>query len=353
MRKLSDVSSRDLTSAAEDGGRVAALLGFAHRLDHERLHVGEPLEVRVEDLGRFAGRDAEALAEPVRLHPVREAVVDHLGEAALRVIHRRLVDVEHLGGGRGVNVGAALEGVDQPGVLGEVGEHPQLDLRVVGGEQSPAFLGDEGATHLATVGGAHRHVLQVRRLARDAPGRGVGLFEGGVDATVGPDQRRQRVGVGAAQLLDFAVAQEIFDDRVVVGHLLERVGVGRRAGLRLLHRDQPELLEQDGAQLRGGVHVELLPRVRVDPLYERLTLLSEIGAERLEELAIDPDADRLHARQHPHQRPLEPFVEVGELARRDRLLERVGQLQDDHGPTAGLFDLEVAVEVEGPRLGIR
>ncbi len=104
--------------------------------------------------------------------------------------------------------------------------------------------------------------------------------------------------------------------------------------------------------MRGGVHVELLAHVRVDPLHQRITLLPEIGAERLEELAIDTDADRLHARQHPHQRPLEPFVEVGELARRDRLLERVGQLQDDHGTTAGLLDLEVAVEVEGPRLGV-
>ena len=85
-----------------------------------------------------------------------------------------------------------------------------------------------------------------------------------VDAAVGADERRQRVGVGAAQLLDLAVLQQRLDDRVLLGHLLERVGVGRRAGLRLLHRREPELLEQDAPQLRRGVDVERLARVRVD-----------------------------------------------------------------------------------------
>ena len=197
MRKLSDASSRDLAAPTEDRGGVPALLRLLHRLDHEALHVGEALEVRVEDLGRLVRGDAEALAEPVGLHAVGEAVVHDLGEAALRVVDLRPRSTPNtFAAVVGVHVGAALERVDQAGILGEVREHPQLDLRVVGGEEPPAVVGDERLAHLAAVGGAHRHVLEVRRLARDPSGRGVGLLERRVDAPVGGDRaagaRRRR-----------------------------------------------------------------------------------------------------------------------------------------------------------------
>ena len=132
------------------------------------------------------GRDVEPLAEAVGLHAVGEPVVDDLGEAALRGVDRRLVDVEHLRRGGGVHVGAALERVDQPRVLGEVREHAQLDLRVVGGEQpaarprrrTPAASRDRRRCAPGTF-------WRFGRLARDPPGGGVGLLERGVDATVG------------------------------------------------------------------------------------------------------------------------------------------------------------------------
>ncbi len=127
-----------------------------------------------------------------------------------------------------MHVGTPLERVDQTGVVRQVRQDPQLDLRVVGRHQSRALVGDERASHLATGGGSHGHVLQVGCLARDASGGGVGLLQRGVDATVGTDQWRQRVGIGAAQLLDVAIAQQRVEDRMVVdqGHLLQRVGVG-------------------------------------------------------------------------------------------------------------------------------
>ena len=149
------------------------------------MHVRERLEVAVEDLARLVGRDVEPLPEPVGLHAVREPVVHDLGEAALEVVDLGLVDAEHLRRGDRVDVGAARERVDQAGVLGEVGEDAQLDLRVVGGQQAAAVVGDERLAHLAALGGAHRDVLQVRRLARDAAGGGRDLVERRVDATVG------------------------------------------------------------------------------------------------------------------------------------------------------------------------
>jgi len=50
--------------------------------------------------------------------------------------------------------GPAGERATRP-VVGEVGEDPQLDLRVVGREQAAPGIGDEGAAHLASVGRAH------------------------------------------------------------------------------------------------------------------------------------------------------------------------------------------------------
>ena len=126
-----------------------------------------------------------------------------------------------------------------------------------------------------------------------------------VDAAVVPDERRERVGVGAAQLLDLAVAQQVLDDRVLLDHLLERVGVGGRPGLRLLHRAEPELLEEHLPQLRRRVHVELLAGVGVDPPDELVAALGELGAQALEELTVDLDAGILHPAEHADERPLD------------------------------------------------
>ena len=84
-----------------------------------------------------------------------------------------------------MHVGAAGERVDQARVLGEVGEDPQLDLRVVGGEQPAAVVGDERPPHLAPVGGAHRDVLQVRFSLEMRPVVVAVWLNVGVDAPVG------------------------------------------------------------------------------------------------------------------------------------------------------------------------
>jgi cobalamin biosynthesis Mg chelatase CobN len=128
--------------------------------------------------------------------------------------------------GDGVHVETAFEGVDEARILGEMSKHAQLDLGVVGREEAATVVGDERAAELTAVGGTHRDVLQVGCLARDAPGRGVRLLEGCVDAAVGSDEWWERVRIGRTQLLDLAVAEQHVDDRVVLRHLLQRVGVG-------------------------------------------------------------------------------------------------------------------------------
>ena len=149
------------------------------------------------------------------------------------------------------------------------------------------------------------------RLARDAAGGGGDLVERGVDAAVGADQRRERVGVGAAQLLDLAVAQQVFDDRVL-----------RRA-----------IFWSESASVDGPVFVFF---TGVSPSFSNrivrscgveLTLNSSPACawiSRRGRRTASPSSARsssrnsrsmrmpadLHLRQHPHERALEALVEV-------------------------------------------
>ena len=68
----------DLAAPPEQRLGVAALARLGDRALHVGLHGRERHEVGVEDLGRLLGGDVEALAEPVGLHAVGEAVGDHL-----------------------------------------------------------------------------------------------------------------------------------------------------------------------------------------------------------------------------------------------------------------------------------
>ncbi len=202
--------------------------------------------------------DAQALAQAVGLHAVGEAVGDHLGELALGV--RDLVGADAVDGGghRPVHVGAARQRVDETGVLGEVRDAAQLHLVVVGHQEGAALGRHEGTSELLAQLGAHRDVVQVGAVRRDAPGAGHGLAEGRVDAPVGLHLGQQALAVGRAQLLDLAVLEQRLDDGVGPAQALERLGIGGEAGLRLLARREPELLVEHRAQLRRRVHVELV-----------------------------------------------------------------------------------------------
>jgi hypothetical protein len=63
-----------------------------------------------------------------------------------------------------------------------MGEHPQLHLVVVRGQQAHALRGDEAAPHGAPDLGADGNVLEIRVDARQAPGGGGHLVERGVNA---------------------------------------------------------------------------------------------------------------------------------------------------------------------------
>ena len=97
---------------------------------------------------------------------------------------------------------------DEHGVLRQVREHAELDLRVVRAhEHAPG-----GATNARRISfpsaGTHGDVLEVGVLGRDASRRGNGLAPAGVDAARRRvDELRQRVDIGSLELRDGAVLE--------------------------------------------------------------------------------------------------------------------------------------------------
>ena len=70
-----------------------------------------------------------------------------------------------------MDVEAVLEGLAQLRDIGDVGEHAQLDLAVVGRDQLVAGIGDEGGADPPAFLGADRDVLQVGLGRREAAGK--------------------------------------------------------------------------------------------------------------------------------------------------------------------------------------
>jgi hypothetical protein len=125
-----------------------------------------------------------------------------------------------------------------------VGEHSQLDLRVVGGEQARASRRHEAGADLAAGVGADRDVLEVGVDAREPPGRGRGLAEGRVQAPVARvDQLGQGVEVGRLELGQLPPRLDLGHDLVLAADGLENARIGREAGLATALAGEAESLE--------------------------------------------------------------------------------------------------------------
>src|SRR5205823_9673422 len=103
-----------------------------------------------------------------------------------------------------MDVLAARERFAQLRLARDVREDPQLDLRVIGGNQLPAGLGYECRPDLAPELGADRDRLQVGVRGRQTACRGDRLVEGRVQAAVVTEQRGQGPEIGVEQLRVFA-----------------------------------------------------------------------------------------------------------------------------------------------------
>src|ERR1700676_3326973 len=137
----SDVS--DVAAPADEGFDKAVLASVIARLLEVCGHCGEVAKVRVDKRMRLLATHPGIAGKPEIAEPVDHAEVDHLGDPAhVRgdVLGR---DRVHLRGGTPVNVFAALECLDELALTADVGEDPQLHLRVVGAHQALSNIGME------------------------------------------------------------------------------------------------------------------------------------------------------------------------------------------------------------------
>jgi hypothetical protein len=141
-----------------------------------------------------------------------------------KLIVRR--DVEHLHRGARMHVLARAERVDEHLVLRKVCQHAQLDLRVVGAHDAHFLRRGERAANRFAELGAHRDVLQVRIVRRNTPRRRDRLAPLAVNAPGrGVHEHRQRIDVRSLELGELPVLEQNARERVVLGELLEHVGV--------------------------------------------------------------------------------------------------------------------------------
>ena len=198
-----------------------------------------------------------------------------------------------------------VEGLDQHLFTREVGEDAQLDLGIVGADQLPAFLGQEGLADAPTELGADRNVLEVGVAAGEpASGR-----DGLVEVRMHPagfrlDQKRQGFDVGAAQFAEGAVLQQQWHYGMVGFQFFEHRCIGTPTGFGFAGflAIQLEGVEKQLSQLFGGSQVELASGSLVGVALELGQALAQFLAQLLQVRDIDADASGFHARQHRFQR---------------------------------------------------
>ena len=241
------------------------------------------------------------------------------------------------------------ERLDQAGVLGQVRHDAHLDLGVVGRQQALVVVADdERAADLAALGRADRDVLQVGVLARQPAGRRDGLVERRVHPAAVVDHRDQRVDDGL-EPRHVAVPQQLLEQRVLalLGQPLQRIGVGRVAGLDPLRLRQPQLVEEHLLQLLRRAQVELVADGVVRRLRNALDLAAEPRLEGSEVVDVGGDAGDLHRGEHVDERQLHVAQQPGAAAAFEVDVECIGELGDGvgaHDLGAGCVHLVRAVE---------
>ncbi len=242
---------RQPEAAAEYGLDIALVARAGTGLFHVAGDARIAREVAVHVGLRRGAVDADLFRQAEGAHAVDQAEVDRLGGTALLAGHLDRRQAEDFAGGGAMHVLALGEGFQQARVVGEVGHDAQLDLRIVGADDTVIRRCDEGGADTATFGGADRDVLQVGVGRGQPAGDGGGLAEAGMHAAGGRvDHLRQLVGVGVLQLGETAMFEDLLRQRVILGQFFQHFLVGRGAARgRLLHHRQALLVEQYLGQL--------------------------------------------------------------------------------------------------------
>ena len=266
----------DFSSGSHEGGDVAVFLGLGHHPVHVLPHTVEGGEIALHILLGLPPAHADVLGQGEIGDTIDDPEIHRLGPAAHLMAHLLRRDPKDLGGGGGVDVRPAEEGLLHGLVIGDVGQQPQLDLGVVGVHQHMARGRYEHIPQLGAQLGAHRDVLEIGLRGGQPPRGGDRVLERGVDAPVRADDLGQPVHIGGLQLGVLAVAKNGVDDGVVALELFQHLGIGGVSRFGLLHRRQAQLVKEDVTKLLGGIDVEGLPRLLIDALLDGLDRYNNI-----------------------------------------------------------------------------
>ena len=197
-----------------------------------------------------------------------------------------------------------LKGLDHILVMGDMGQHPQLDLGVIRVHQHPALLGQEKFPQLPAQLGADRDILQIGLGGADAAGSRLRLVKIRMNPSIRADDLEHPLAVGGFQLGQCAVMEHQLYRRMVVAKLFQDFRVGGIAGFCLFPRGQPQLDEQGIPKLLGRIDIELVANFLINLLLQGLDFRFQTLSVHPDAFAIHQKADILHAGQHLSQRNL-------------------------------------------------
>ena len=146
-------------AAPQDRFHIALAQGQAFLHFQIGEDAGVTLPVTAQEVLGLGLAHACFSGETLGTHAIDHTEVDRLAEPPF--VGADLVFVKQEAGGEGMDIIPLVEGLDQHLFPREVGEDAQLDLGIVGADQLPAFLGQEGLADPTTELGADRNVLEV------------------------------------------------------------------------------------------------------------------------------------------------------------------------------------------------
>ena len=201
-----------------------------------------------------------------------------------------------------MHVHALAEGTDHVLVSRNVRQKAKLDLGIVGVDDDVVLLlGQEEAAQLASELSANGNVLQVGLGGGKTPRGRSRLLEGGMHASMLICHLEQSVGVGALELGELTVVQDLLNDGVVGTKLVQDLGVGRISRLGLLGVRKLEGVKKHLAKLLWRIDVKRLPCMEEDLCLERLGYFAKLLTVGTNALAVNVKANRLHIRQHARE----------------------------------------------------
>ncbi len=231
-----------------------------------------------------------------------------------------------------MDVLAALEAAEQSRIVRERGDDAELDLAVVRVQQQPSVFRNESAADGAAFGRAHGNVLEVGIVGGEATrGHGGGVELGVHAARDRIDHQRQRLHIGAQQLLHLPVLKQRDGDlrAVVLRQFLKHILIGARR-LRLagaLEDGQAQLLVEDLAELGGTVEVEAFARQLRRPRNRRVALGAHLHAQLVQHGGVQAHAVQFHLSEHFHQRQVNFGIEALKLLVRHLGLDGVAETE--------------------------